>query len=101
VSPRVLQFQTCHMALGILWPQANGKYSVGPLTWLGPPTSVACPCVPEMPDIRLIMTTPGSALNAYKKAIHDVWVALNAYNTLTQQDGGSTVQACRSHTTGR
>jgi hypothetical protein len=33
----------------------------------------------------------GSALNTYKTVIRDVWVALNMYKTLTQQDGDSTV----------
>jgi hypothetical protein len=51
--------------------QGKGKYSAGLLTWLGPPTSEMCPCIPETPDIRLIMTSPGTRSRQHIKCVQD------------------------------
>jgi hypothetical protein len=47
------------------------KYSASLLTWLGPPTSEACPCIPKTPDIRLIMTSLGTRSRQCIKYIQD------------------------------
>jgi hypothetical protein len=52
-------------------PQAKEKYSASLLTRSGPPASEACPHVPKGPDIRLIMTSPGTR-SRHRKAAADV-----------------------------
>jgi hypothetical protein len=56
-------------------PQAKRKYSVNLLTRLGPPAFKACPCVPEMSDIRLIMTSSATRSRQRIKYVQDshVW----------------------------
>jgi hypothetical protein len=81
VSPRVPRFQTrlpvqegSDIAVWLsacYGPQGKGKYSAGLLIQLGPPTFEACPCVPKMLDIRLIMTSPGTRSRQHITCIQD------------------------------
>jgi hypothetical protein len=83
VSPRVPQFQarllvwegsgvaTCHMAHDMLWATRKREILNQSTYSLGPPTSEACLCVLEMPDIRLIMTSPGTWSRQHIKCVQD------------------------------
>jgi hypothetical protein len=64
-SPRATWLSTSY------GPQAKGKYSASLLTRLGPRISEVCPCVAKMPDIRLIMTTPGARSRQHIKCVQD------------------------------
>jgi hypothetical protein len=37
---------TCHMALGVLWATSKREILNRLLTWINPPASKVCPCVP-------------------------------------------------------
>jgi hypothetical protein len=65
VLPRAMWLSACY------GPQAKGKYSAGLLTRLGPPASEACPCIPEMPDISLIITSLGTRSRQRIKCVQD------------------------------
>jgi hypothetical protein len=88
-SPHATWHSTCY------GQQAKGKYSTDLLTRLDPPAFEACPCILKTPDIRLIMTSPGTQSRRRIKCIQDSHTrhmgSLNAYKTLTQQDGDNTM----------
>jgi hypothetical protein len=65
-SPCATWLSACH------GPQGKGEYSAGLLTRPGPPVSEACPCVPKMPDSRLIMTSPSTWSRQHIKCIQDI-----------------------------
>jgi hypothetical protein len=64
-SPHATWLSTCY------GPQAKGKYSADLLTRSSPPASEVCPCFPKTPDIRLIMTSPGTRIRQRIKCVQD------------------------------